>query len=155
MSHELPYGEGDVFAVPLHDGGYGIGLAARMDGEGSVLGYFFGPRYDELPELAEVPAFNPVDSVLIQIFGDVGLVRGQWQVLGRLPGWRREEWPMPAFGRHEELTDRYLRVEYADDDPNGRPQETVISRAEFEHLPEDGLAGFGFTEARLSRLLDG
>lgn len=60
---------------------------------------------------------------------------------------------MPAFGRHEELTDRYLRFEYADDDPNSRPDEVEISREEFEHLPEDGLAGFGFTEARLTRLL--
>jgi hypothetical protein len=44
-------------------------------------------------------------------------------------------------------------VEYADDDPNSRPREVEIPREEFERLPEDGLAGFGFIEARLSRLL--
>ena len=30
------YGEGDLFAVPLRDGGYGVGLAARTTGACSV-----------------------------------------------------------------------------------------------------------------------
>ena len=60
---------------------------------------------------------------------------------------------MPAFGRHEELRDRYFRVEYADDDPNSQPRERQISQAEFEYLPKDGLAGFGYVESRLTTLL--
>jgi hypothetical protein len=54
MARKLPDSEGDGFAVPLRDGGYAIGVVARMDRKGSVLGYFFGPRYDEPPKLAEV-----------------------------------------------------------------------------------------------------
>jgi len=153
MARKVPYSEGDVFAVPLRDGGYALGVVGRMDGKGSVLGYFFGHRYDEVPDLAHVGELNAVDNVLVQIFGDLGLIRGKWPVLGRLRVWRPEEWPMPAFGRHEELTGRYLRVEYADDDPNSRPREVEVPREEYQHLPEDGLAGFGFTEARLTRLL--
>jgi hypothetical protein len=153
MARKLPYSEGDVFAVPLGDGGYGVGVVARMNGQGAVLGYFFGQRYDEPPELGDVGELSAVDNVLVQVFGDLGLIRGKWPVVGALPGWLREEWPMPAFGRHEELTGRYLRVEYADDDPNSRPREVEVSREEFEHLPEDGMAGFGFIEARLTRLL--
>ena len=148
-----PYAEGDVFAVPLRDGGYAVGVVARMDSRGSVLGYFFGEHYDEPPALAEISDLNPVDNIWIKIFGDLGLIRGKWPVLGQLSGWSRERWPMPSFGRHEELTDRYFCVEYADDDPNSQPREREISQAEFAYLPEDGLAGFGFVETRLTTLL--
>ncbi len=150
---ELPYREGDVFAVPLQDGSYGIGVVARMDGRGAVLGYFFNRRYDSAPAAADLGGLTALDAILVQVFGDPGLVRGSWPVIGPLPNWRREEWPMPAFGRYEELTGRYFRVAYSDDDPNSRPREVPISQEEFERLPEDGAAGFGFIEARLTRLL--
>jgi hypothetical protein len=74
-------------------------------------------------------------------------------VIGQLSGWQRDKWPMSAFGRREELTGRCWRVEYDDDDPNSRPRETLISTEECERLPEDGAAGFGFVEARMTRLL--
>lgn len=153
MARKLTYGEGDVFAVPLRDGGYGVGVVARMNGKGAVLGYFFGRRYDEPPELGDLEDLVAIENVLVQCFGDLGLIRGTWPVVGRLPGWRREEWPMPAFGRREELTGRCWRVEYDDDDPNSRPREVLISLEECERLPEDGAAGSGFIEARLTRLL--
>jgi hypothetical protein len=152
-ARRLTYREGDVFAVPLRAGGYGVGVVARMNGEGAVLGYFFGRRYDEPPELADVGGLAAGDNILTAIFGDLGLIRRNWPVVGRVRGWRREEWPMPAFGRREQLTGDYLRVEYADDDPSSRPREVQVTREEFERLPEDGLAGFAFIEARLTRLL--
>lgn len=52
----------------------------------------------------------------------------------------------PAFGRYEELTGQRFRVEYSDDDPSSLPREVSISQEEFERLPEDGAAGFGFIE---------
>lgn len=51
------------------------------------------------------------------------------------------------------MTDRYFRVEYADNDPNSLPREYLISQEEFQRLPEDGLAGFRFVEALLAQLL--
>jgi hypothetical protein len=152
MAQKLAYAEGDVFAVPLGGGGYAVGVVARMNGRGAVLGYFFEQRYELAPTLAGVGELDAVDNALIAIFGDLGLIRGKWPVLGRLPGWRRQEWPMPAFGRHEQVTGRYFRVEYDDDDPSSRPSEVEIPRHEFDRLPEDGMAGFGFIEARLTRL---
>lgn len=134
-------------------GPHGVGVVARMNGKGAVLGYFFGTRYDEPPDLSDVGELAAIDNVLVQRFGDLGLIRGTWPVVGRLPGWQREEWPMPAFGRREELTGRCWRVEYDDDDPNSRPREVPISPEECARLPEDGAAGFGFIEARLTRLL--
>lgn len=153
MTPELPYDEGDLFAVPLPGGGYAVGVVARMDRKGVLLAYFFGPRSERLPPLPHLGEVRALDAILVQRLGDVGLVDGDWPIIGHLPSWRREEWPMPAFGRHEELTDRYFRVEYADDDPNRSPDESQISANEFGRLPEDGLAGFRFVETVLSRRL--
>src|SRR5881392_968160 len=94
----LSYREGDVFAVPLHDGSHAIGVVARI-GNGAVLGYFFDQRYENVPDISDVGELSHRSAGLIQIFGDLGLIRGTWPVLGQLPSWQREEWPMPAFGR--------------------------------------------------------
>ena len=149
----VPYSEGDLFAVPLDGGGYGVGTVARMNGDGAVTGYFFGPRRDDVPSREEVEGLTAEGAILVQTFGDLGLMSGSWPIVGRLPGWRREDWRMPAFGRRDALTGRCFRVEYADDDPNSMPHEVEISAQECEQLPEDGAAGSGFIEARLSRLL--
>jgi hypothetical protein len=148
------YQEGDLFAVPLRDGGYGVGLAARAGGDGVVAGYFFGQRFDEPPQPAELGGLTRDEAVWVKSFGDLGLIEGAWPVLGQIPGWRRDEWPMPVFGRKDALTGRLLRVDYGDDDPNSSPRETAVSEEEFAQLAEDGLAGAGFVEKRLTRLLD-
>ena len=54
------YEEGDWFAVPLQNGGYSLGLVARADGEGGVLGYFFGPRREQLPTKADTQGLEGV-----------------------------------------------------------------------------------------------
>jgi immunity protein 26 of polymorphic toxin system len=76
-----PYREGDWFAVPLRDNAYGVGLAARVDGKGGVLGYFFGPRRTELPDLSELAALSAGDSVLVRQFGDLSLLKREWPVI--------------------------------------------------------------------------
>jgi hypothetical protein len=135
----LPYEEGDVFAVPLRGGGYGLGVVTRMDGNGVALGYFSGRRYNDLPDIHQA-----------RIDSDTA---GRWTVLGRLPRWSREDWPMPAFGRREEFSGRCFRVEYADDNPGTPIRELPIAPEECDSLPEDGLVGFAFVEERLGRLV--
>lgn len=51
---KLNYGEGDWLAVPVRDGGLAVGVVARMDGKGGVVGYFFGPRRNDVPALEDV-----------------------------------------------------------------------------------------------------
>ena len=150
-----PYREGDLFAVPLTFGGYAIGVAARANRRGAVLGYFFGGWYESVPDADDVGQLTPSRAVLAQVFGDLGLVRGSWRVIAPLPGRRREDWPMPAFGRREELTGRCIRVEYSDDDPNSSPREIPVAAEECDRLPEDGAAGYRFVEAKLSTLVAG
>lgn len=153
MRKGVTYDEGDIFAIPLpHVGGYGVGLVARSRGTGVVLGYFFGARFATVPALDEVGTVSPDVAVWVERFGDLGLLRGDWPMVGRLDGWNRRDWPMPQFSRVERLADghRYWRVEYSDDDPGNRLRETEISREEAQQLPHDGLAGFGFVEAVLA-----
>ena len=86
------YKEGDLFAVPLPDGGYAIGIvarAARKRNKGILLGYFFGSRRSEIPSIHELTTLTPKDAVYVCRLGDLGLFNGTWSVIGQLPGWNK------------------------------------------------------------------
>jgi hypothetical protein len=150
---KVKYREGDWFAVPLRDGGHAVGLIARANSGGVLLGYFFGPPRPEVPGLKDIACLRPDDAVLIRKFGHLGIVQGKWPLLGRLDGWDRREWPTPVFVRYEELTGRSFWVFYDDDDPNRVLREEQVAPGEAEQAPKDGLMGAGFAEGALSRLL--
>lgn len=148
----LPYQEGDWIAVPLRNGGYALGLVGRMDGQGGIVGYFFGPRQREVPHLTDAHGLAPIDAILIRRFGDLELIRGNWPILGRLPGWDRNVWPLPSFGRIALDNSWATRVEY-DETTLDFVREVPVSLEEAQQLPEDGLSGAGAVEIRLTKLL--
>lgn len=151
---KLPYREGTWFAVPLKRGGYVVGVAARVAPKGRILfAYFFGPKREGFPELEEVSSLTADQAVLYLRVGDLGLIEGQWQIIGQSANWNRSEWPMPKFVRREELTNRIYLVEYSDDDPSKRIRETRITMEESEHLQTDDLFGYGAAEIKLTKLL--
>lgn len=115
---KVKYREGDWFGVSLRDSGFAVGLVARANPGGVLLGYFFGRLRSEVPALDDVAGLQPADAVLVRKFGHLGIVQGKWPLLGRLDGWDRRQWPTPVFVRYEELTGRSFRVFYDDDDPN-------------------------------------
>jgi len=78
-----PYTEGDWIAVPLTGGGFAVGVVARANRKGGLLGYFFGSRYQTLPSVASVAGHRAEDAILVRIFGDLGLIDGRWPVLGK------------------------------------------------------------------------
>ena len=147
------YREGTWFAIPLRDGGFGVGVAARVSRRGGVLGYFFGPRRLTVPSLAEVEGLTSDQAILVELFGDLGLIQGRWPIIGRAPSWDRQRWPMPVFGRFEDLTGRAFRVEYDEDNLPAIVREVPASREEVERLPKDGVSGAGFLEKVLTKLL--
>jgi Immunity protein 26 len=147
------YREGDWFAVPLRGDGFAVGLIARANPSGVLLGYFFGPKRPAVPELDELAGLRRMDAVSVRKFGDLGLMQGRWPIVGRREEWDRREWPMPVFVRYEELTGRAFRVFYADDDPNNVLREEQAAPDEVETSASDGLMGAGFAEQALTTLL--
>jgi len=149
---KLPYTEGSVFLVPLRKGGYARGVVARASPKGKgLLGYFFGPRLGSAEE-GNTNALNPGDAMLRVIFGDLGLINGEWVILGKVPDWDRTEWPMPDFVRRDPVGSRKpMLVRYSDDDP-------MRIEAEFPIEDDSGLAvdsayGYGAVEIELTKLL--
>lgn len=150
---KLPYREGDLFAVPLRDHGYAVGLVARSGPHGRVLfGYFFATRYDTVPDLSTLQMLEPTDAVLQCRFGDLSLINGEWTILGPVANWSRTIWSMPPFVRDELLTNRKFKVIYSDDNPNLPVSETRLpTNADSE--PANGMAGAGYIELKLTQLL--
>lgn len=149
------YSEGDWFAVPLRDGGFAVGVIARAmpRKEGVLLGYFFRPRRIVPPALEALSGLSASDAVMVEIFGDLGIINGEWPLLGRMNGWDRAAWPTPEFGRFEELTGRAFKVVYDNENPNRVIREEQIDPSELAGLPKDGLSGAGAVERTLTRLL--
>lgn len=146
MTRKLPYSPGDIIAVPLRDHGYALGVVARAEGKGIALGYFFGPRL-ETPEVPPQGSLEPNAAIKISRFGDLGLIREKWSIVGRVESWDPALWGVPAFCRNEEV-----RVVY-DDDSLTMSREERLDPEERRLLPQDGLEGAGFVEIKLTRLL--
>jgi hypothetical protein len=149
----IKYAEGDCFGVPLRDGGFATGLVARANASGILLGYFFGPLREVPPEPVALESLRREDAILVGRFGHLGLTGGTWPTLGRLPGWSRDDWPVPVFIRYEELSGRSFRVFYDDADPGSVLREEPTPAGEGEQGPKDGLMGAGFAEKVLTNLL--
>jgi hypothetical protein len=149
---KLPYSEGSVFLVPLRGGGYARGVVVRAAPKGKILlGYFFGPRLVSKDEWT-LDGLRPGDAVLRVRFGDLGLIRGDWQILGIIPGWNRSEWPMSQFVRRDPLGQlRPKLIEYSDDDPSRQLTERLIDND--AGLQSDSLSGYGAVSIMLDDLL--
>lgn len=148
---QLPYSEGTWFAVPLRDGGFGAGIVARSAGNGCLFGYFFGPRRDHVPLLAEVEGLLPADALWIGQFGDLGILNGEWRILGKSGNWDRSLWPLPQFVRVDNISGKAWKATYSDDLQLIR--EEPCDAALRGELPQDALWGYGAVEKRLTRLL--
>ena len=148
---KLKYKEGTIFLVPLRSGGFSRGVVARFDGKGTVLGYFFGPVTNK-PD-GVLPLLDPADACLVGRFGDVGLLKGSWPITGSLLEWKRENWPVPPFYRHDEKTEKAWLSFYSDQNLSFLREEPT----EFSHesaLPYDRLMGYGAVEIRLTASLN-
>ena len=148
---KLPFSEGSVILVPLRKGGFARGVVART-GKGKVLlGYFFGPRLAS-PEVVSLHDLDPGKAILRLRFGALGLINGEWPVLGNVPNWNRAAWPMPDFVRRDPLGRLKPRlVRHSDDDPNRVEAEFVID--DDAGLAADSMYGYGAVEIELTKLL--
>lgn len=151
-TEQKSYREGSVFCVPLRSGGFSVGIVARANLEtGILLGYFWGRKHRNVPEISEVDAL-PETAILKARFGDLGLTSGTWPVIGSI-SWDRERWPVPQFVRRDALSGTPSIVEYANDDPGEQIVLRPSDSKAVEGMPRDGLYGYGAVEITLTRLL--
>jgi hypothetical protein len=122
-----------------------------MPKEGKVLlGYFFGPKLTSTLGI-ELNDLDPSKTILCVRFGDLGLISGEWPVVGSVPSWGRSKWPMPDFLRRDDLSKKAWLVRYCDDDPN---LIDVEHPTDFDSkIPRDSLVGYGAVEIVLTKRL--
>lgn len=154
----IKYNEGQWFAVPLRDGGYALGIIVR----GSYrtrggLGYFFGPKYEDVPKWTETYAKNKDNPILICHFGDLGIIRGQWPLIQSSAPFNRNDWPVPLFHRVLPLPEgKAVIVEYRQESSGLEApirEKITTNTDEIRNLPEDGLFGSGAVEILLTKML--
>jgi hypothetical protein len=150
---KLPYKKGTWILVPLRTQGYALGLVARMDGKGRIFGYFFGPVISE-PSAATIPNnLKPEDAILSGRFGDLGLINGEWIVLGEKDDWNKDEWKMPPFVRVDEHSGKAF-VSVYDDNTLNFVSEKPCNPALVDKYPHDIGMGYGSVEIQLTKLLN-
>jgi hypothetical protein len=145
------YGEGGWFAVPLPDGaGFAPGLIARTEPrkDGILLCYFFTPTSTSEPTLDQLRELRAAEALLVQKLGR--LDKG-WPRLGRVEGWDRTAWPVPAFRGSARKNGPSFKIIY--DDDLGFVSEEVADLAELDGLPRDELLHATHTATVLAHLL--
>lgn len=151
MAARVKYPEGTIFSIPLRQGGFARGIVARVNAKAAcVFGYFYGPKLLS-PFEGGVSEIIPENAIISLVFGDLGLIKREWQIVGQLPNWNREEWGMPDFVRRDPIGKRAWRVRYSDHDPS-----LVLGEAPVDFnvsLPENCSWGYGAVELKLTALL--
>ena len=150
---KLPYSEGTLFFGPLRTGGFAREVVTRVGNGGKVLfGYFFGPR---LPSATTMQScdLDPAKAILRLRFGDLGLINGEWPIVGTIPNWDRSRWPISNLVRGDALGKRApVIVRYSDSDPSKIESELVVTSCPPE-LGADSLSGYGAVEIKLTKML--
>ena len=118
-----------------------------------ILVYLFGPWRATLPSIDEMARLQPRDALRCLHIGDLGLVNGEWPVLGELRDWRPEEWVTPTFFGQDDLSGRVWRAHYSDSDPSQLPRRKFVSADDVAGLERDLLYGSGAVEILMTREL--
>jgi Immunity protein 26 len=154
MVSKLKLKEGNVFAIPLLQGGYCIGLVAR-EYKTIRLGYFFNKVYSRssLPDEVMEDEIDKNGIILIRKFSINGLKDSGWRLLNRGFIFNKEQWPIPVFKMQEPLTEKYYAVFY--DETLISERRSLISATEAHRLYNHGLSGYAALEKQLNALLIG
>jgi hypothetical protein len=148
--NKLPYREGTWFSVPLRTGGFAVGVVAKLDGHGGIFGYFFKPARSGLPTMAELSQLASQDAVFMRRFGDLGILKGKWPIVGHSEHWDAPSWPMPPFVSVDRVSGKAFLVTLGDRFEELSRQDHVPSSA--DRYPEDADSGYGAVELHLTRI---
>jgi Immunity protein 26 len=152
---KLRYKNGSIFTVPLRTKGYAIGLIVR-NYEGYILGYFLNRVFENIPNLDSVKDLFITENIsYISIHGSMGLRNKEWIIIGLMDNFNEECWPIPEFKKEVMLLDKtWYGVTYDETFSITTSVERKITEIESKNMPEDGFAGHGFVEIKLTNLLE-
>lgn len=143
--------QGQIFAIPLKDKGYGLGLIARKN-DMIALGYFFKTVFEQLPiGKVEADLISKANVILIGKFSCLGISNNEWPLLKSDFVFKKDNWPIPFFKGKDLGGDDFFSVLY--DDSLLKETRRWISKNEAENLFEHGLYGYGALEIKLSRII--
>src|SRR5262245_4445604 len=128
---------GDWFGVPLGSLGFAAGVVARGTEKTALFGYFFGSKHERLPTLRDVQQLKPDTAVLLARFSDLGLINGDWPLIGRSAIWDPSEWPMPPFVRRDIISGTLSLVTYDEENPSVEIALRASDFASCQGLPQD------------------
>jgi hypothetical protein len=152
------YKEGQWFAIPLRKGGFCFGTIVRGDFKTKGgLGYFFGPKYLDVPTDRDTWGANYKDAILITLFGDLGIVNGCWPIIHSTRPFVKQEWPIPKFGTKISLVPRKGLIREYEQNNKGQLimiREVASTEKDIFGLPEDIIMGGGSVEIKLTKILD-
>lgn len=133
------YAEGDCFAVPLRDSGFGVVAVARKRRRGGYFfGYFFGPRRDHVPTMEELGKLEPDAATYLKFCDNSPLEEQRWPRIGPLPGWDRTRWPIPPLSQLNPLSSPpWAKLIFSDDGLEYRS--VPATKEEYLQLPSYGI----------------
>jgi hypothetical protein len=148
--------EGQVFAVPLTEDVQAIGIIARVDRKKGTrrkpyitFAYFFGPYL----ATQEIGKLTPRGSVMRYMCSILCIYEGKWPIIGKIPNWKREDWPLPLFYRDDLLRGPVL-VQFADDDLANPIDEMPFRGGDIQLTDVHGTAGSLAVEIMLRQKLN-
>jgi hypothetical protein len=153
---KVKYREGDWFGVPLESGGWGIGIVARRDKRGGIVGFFFGPPRKELPKSTEeLDRLHHTQAVWRADIGSLGIERGTWPILGHHANWSHERFPNPWFGWIDTSGRVAHKTQWCPDEHPDEPLEEYCPVEEAMQLPGNDAFPAGAAEWTLDQILAG
>lgn len=143
---------GDIISLPIENE-FAIGLVTRINDDKIPLGNFYGKLFNTVPESIEELKIDFTKPILIKEFGSQGLRDGTWKILGLLPNFKKQDFPVPIFFTHTKPFKPQLV--YFDDNMNEIKRQSIQESEvdKYKDFPQTGLAGSGFIEKRLKRLI--
>jgi hypothetical protein len=132
---------GHIYEIDCLDGLRVFCLASYAVKDG-LIGYFFLDRDVVVDGKLQHALLQPGKAVYIANVSPMGIKLGEWIDLGKLSGFREEEWPFPTFRAFFDPDYPHLcfKVIYDKADLVGDVR-IRCTPDELEGLPEDGIVG--------------